>query len=276
MYMSLNTSDWWRLIRDFKNWFLHKSVQLGVSITDQIWLLSRTLPCFRSDSFWIKKGELAVLIMIIAFCCFLLSHLFVQGLFFPLENLSFFTSPPPPRQSWLQLQADFIWFLESAVTLAFSSVNGGPNKSLLNDTQNFLYSVSKASHQDFLLGDGSILNTGIVPIEQRPFYIFWPQTQQRAEKCWVAVWEAGHLNKWGKVLDESLRLFWRDRLVFSQKQSWDHQCWETMGMGKGFLASLAFCKNRCSAACGRIILTREQQKSLLSHVVRKELETGLG
>lgn len=94
--MSLNTSDWWRLIRDFKNWFLHKSVQLGVSITDQIWLLSRTLPCFRSDSLWIKKGELAVLIMIIALCCFLLSHLFVQGLFFPLENLSFFTSPPPP------------------------------------------------------------------------------------------------------------------------------------------------------------------------------------
>lgn len=162
------------------------------------------------------------------------------------------------------------------MTLAFSSVNGGPNKSLLNDTQNFLYSVSKASHQDFPLGDCSILNTGTVPIEKRSFYIFWPQTQQRAEKCWVAVWEAGPLNKWGKVLDESLRLFWRDRLVFSQKQSWDHQCWERKGLGKEFLASLAFCKNRCSAACDRITLTRDQQKNLLSHVVRKELETGLG
>lgn len=146
--MSLNTSDWWRLIRDFKNWFLHKSVQLGVSITDQIWLLSRALPCFRSDSLWIKKGDLAVLIIIIAFCCFLLSS-FCSRSFLPPGKPLFFTSFPP--KSWLQLQADFRWFLESAMTLAFSSVNGGPNKSLLNDTQNFLYSVSKASHHDFPL-----------------------------------------------------------------------------------------------------------------------------
>lgn len=67
-----------------------------------------------------------------------------------------------------------------------------------------------------------------------------PQTQQSAEQCWVAVWEVGRLNKWGKVLDESLRLFWRARLVFSLKQSWGHRCWERMGTGKEFSASLAF------------------------------------
>lgn len=119
------------------------SVQLAVSITDQIWLLSRALLCFCSDSLRIKKGELAVLIIIIAFCCFPLSS-FCSRSFFPWGTSLFFFHiflPQNHDSSYRQISYDS---LESAVTLALSSVNGGgPNKSLLNDTQNFLYSVSK-------------------------------------------------------------------------------------------------------------------------------------
>lgn len=130
----METHLWlWKLI-------LHKSVQLGVSITDQIWLLSRALLCFCSDSLRIKKGELAVLIIIIALGCFLLSS-FVQGLSSLGKPLSFSHLSPQNRDSsYRQISRDS---LESAVTLALSFVNSGPNKSLLNDTQNFLYSVSK-------------------------------------------------------------------------------------------------------------------------------------
>lgn len=107
--MSLNTSDWWRLIRDFKNWFLHKSVQLGVSITDQIWLLSGALPCFRSDSLWIKKGELAVLIIIIAFCCFLLSSFCSRSFFSPWETSLFSHLSPPNHDSSYRQISDGFW-----------------------------------------------------------------------------------------------------------------------------------------------------------------------
>lgn len=54
------------------------------------------------------------------------------------------------------------------MTLTLSSVNGGPNKSLLYDTENSLYSVSKTPGL-FFPGDCSILNTGTVPIEKCSF-----------------------------------------------------------------------------------------------------------
>lgn len=164
--MPLNTSAWWRLICDFENWFLHKSVQLDVSITDQIWLLSRALLCFCSDSLRIKKGDLAVLIIIIAFCCFLLSS-FCSRSFFPWETSLFFTSFPPKimtpvigRFHMIHWNQQWPWHLVLLMVVALTRVFWTTLKT---------FCILYQRHQDFLLEDCSFLNTGTVPIEKCSF-----------------------------------------------------------------------------------------------------------